>query len=353
VVQALAEGHAARGRHVSIAAVMGGDDPDHPFLSGLRRSGVPVTVLPFPGRRYLRERSALARLLRERRPDVVHTHGYRADVLGGTVAAGLGLPVVTTVHGFTGGDWKNRIFERVQTRAFRRFSVVVAVSRPLVERLVRCGVPRARVRMLRNAWRSAGEPLEKLEARQSLGLDPDAFTIGWVGRLSREKGPDLFLDALERMRDESWQAVVVGDGRDRAALTARAARLSAGDRIRWAGMVPDAARYLPAFDLLVLSSRTEGTPIVLFEAMAAGVPLVAAAVGGVPDVLSAAEARLVPPEDPSALADAMRDTIRLPDSAAERANRALRRLADEFAAEPWLDAYEEVYRSAARQNGPR
>ena len=94
-----------------------------------------------PGRAYLRERAAIARLLREVRPDVVHTHGYRPDVLDAGVARGQGIAVVTTVHGFTGGGWKNRVYEWLQCRAFRRFDAVVAVSRPLVGLLERRGHP--------------------------------------------------------------------------------------------------------------------------------------------------------------------------------------------------------------------
>jgi glycosyltransferase involved in cell wall biosynthesis len=118
------------------------------------------------------------------------------------------------------------------------------------------------------------------------------------------------------------------------------------DRIRWHGSLPGASRFFAAFDLFVLSSRTEGTPMVLFEAMAAGVPIVAAAVGGVPDVVGPGEALLVPPDAPDALARAVLDARGDRGATAARSAAARRRLQSEFGLEPWLDRYQQVYRSA-------
>jgi glycosyltransferase involved in cell wall biosynthesis len=117
------------------------------------------------------------------------------------------------------------------------------------------------------------------------------------------------------------------------------------DQVRWCGAVSDAAQLFKGFDVFVLSSRTEGTPIVLFEAMAAGTPIVATSVGGVPDVVSSREALLVPPDDPGALADAVRRVWADPVAAAARARRARERLETGFALAPWLASYDRIYRS--------
>jgi len=281
-------------------------------------------------------------LIREWRADVVHTHGYRADVVAGLAAARAGVPTVSTVHGFTGGDIKNRFYELLQLRAFRRMNAVVAVSSPLRLKLIRAGVPEPRVHCIRNAWARSSTPLRRHDARVVLGLPDSELVIGWVGRLSPEKGPDLFLEALSRV---PWQASVVGDGRLGGTLRRLAEGLGVSDRIRWHGLVSSAGRLLGAFDLLVLSSRTEGTPIVLFEAMEAGVPIVATSVGGVPDVLGPDDALLVSPGDSDRLAEAIRQVFDDPAAAAARASHARARLAAEFAPGPWLDQYEALYRS--------
>ncbi len=159
------------------------------------------------------------------------------------------------------------LYEWLQYRAFRRFDAVVAVSRPLGDALLAAGIPRDRIHVVPNAWLRKVAFLDRAAARRALGIPEDGFRIGWVGRLSREKGPDLFLRAMGQLRDLPLQASIIGDGRERPALQRLAHELAIEHRITWHGVVPNAASFLPAFDLLVLSSRTEGTPIVLFEAM--------------------------------------------------------------------------------------
>jgi len=223
---------------------------------------------------------------------------------------------------------------------------VVAVSRPLQLRLVQSGVPLERVHVVPNAWSRGAPALERADARRALGLAPDAFVVGWVGRLSPEKGPDVLLEALEQVSDLPVCTSFIGEGPARRQLEARARRLhpDGEGRVRWHGAVRDAGRLFTAFDLFVLSSRTEGSPIVLFEAMAAGVPVIATTVGGVPDTVSTEEAVLVPPEHAAALAAAIRAAYRTPEVARARAARARERLHREFAPQPWAERYERIYR---------
>jgi glycosyltransferase involved in cell wall biosynthesis len=350
VVHALAAGQRRAGHRVSVAAVLGDGVGDHPFLRPLADAGIDVVPLRFPSRAYFRERAAVVDICRRIRPHVVHTHGTRVDVVDAGAVRRLGVPTVTTVHGFTGGDWKNRLYERLQRRALRGFDAVVAVSRHLAADLARADVPADRLHVVRNAWPEGegggGEPpLLRDRARRMLGVPADRFHIGWVGRLTAEKGADVLLAALDSLRDVPLVVSVLGDGRLRPRLEALAARRGLGERVRWFGTLPAARQLFSAFDVFVLSSRTEGTPIVLFEAMAAGAPIVATAVGGVPDVVSSNEALLVPPEDPVGLAEAIRRVYADATSTATRARAARRRLESEFALAPWLASYERVYRT--------
>lgn len=344
VVQMLAAAQQRAGSQVTVAAVLDPGRSEHPLLEALRGVGVATRALVPPLRAYHRERRMVAELLQQVRPDVVHVHGYRADVIGAPVARRLGVATTSTVHGFTGGGWKNRLYERLQRRAFRRMDAVVAVSRPLHETLARDGIPSARLHLVPNAWAPDAAPLPRVAARRALGIGGDGvFRIGWVGRTSAEKGADVLIEALPALADVPLAVSIVGDGRERAGLEARAAVLGAADRIDWHGLVPDAGRHFSAFDAFVLSSRTEGTPIVLFEAMAAGVPVVATRVGGVPDVVSPAEALLVEPEAPRALAAAIRAVWRDPGAATTRAAAARERLASAFGPEAWVARYSDIY----------
>lgn len=344
MVSALATGHRALGHRVAVAAVL--DRPEangqHAFLDGLARRDVDIHQIVVGARRYREEHAAIVHLCARLRPDVVHTHGNRADVVGGSAARRARMATVSTVHGYTGGGWRNAVYEWMQRRSIRHADAVVAVSRPLVGLLTGAGVPAGRVHLIPNAFSPAAPVVSRIEARRALGMPEQGFFVGWIGRLSAEKGPDVLVDALA-LTPADIGAVFIGTGKEGAALRARAMRIGVEPRVRWAGPVPSAAARLTAFDVVVLSSRTEGTPIVLLEAMSAGVPVIVTPVGGVPDVVSAAEALMVPPDRPDLLAEAIVAVRDDPAGAAERARAARQRLEVAFAPAPWLDAYAALY----------
>jgi glycosyltransferase involved in cell wall biosynthesis len=348
VVEALALGHAARGLDMHLAVILDAPHTRHPIFESFVDSAVELHPLSLPLRAYRRERAAIRGLIERLQPDVVHTHGYRPDVVDGGIPRRLGVPAVTTVHGFTGGDLKNRLFEWLQCRAFRRFDAVLAVSRPLRDAIVDSGVGADRVHLIPNALYRAPAAIGRAEARAAFGVEEGSFHIGWVGRFGHEKGPDLVLDALPLLADLPVRLSMVGYGRERVGLEGRAEALGVAHAVRWHEGILDAGRLFRGFDVFVLSSRTEGTPIVLLEAMAAETPIVAAAVGGVPDMLSDAEALLVAPADPPRLADAVRAVHADPDAARRRARAAVHRLDAEFGAESWLRRHEAVYRDVQR-----
>ena len=330
---------------VHIAAVLSPDDADeHPFIGTLEAAEIPVTRVVVGARSYLHEYRSLGAIVARLRPEVIHTHGYREDVIGGAVARAHHLPTVSTVHGFTGGGRRNRLNERIQCFALRRADAVLAVSRPLVDRLSRAGVPRESIHYIPNGFAPPTNTMTRAAARQMLGIAEHAVVAGWVGRLSREKGADVMLDALAES-DPSWRLSMIGEGRERDRLREQAVELGIGDRVLWHGAVANAGAVLPAFDAFVLSSRTEGTPISLFEAMYASVPIVAARVGGVPDVVSSEHALLVPPEEPVTIAEALAEVRREPSAATHRSLLARKRVLQAFSAEAWLDAIEDVYRT--------
>lgn len=339
----LAEQQGARA--TVLAVVTEREAQTHPFVADLARRGVAVEAVVLGARDYVREYRALGAYVESHRPDVVHTHGYRPDVIASAAARRRGSASVSTVHGFTGGGARDRLYEYLQVRAMRRMHAVIAVSTPLRARLVASGVPHERVHVVSNAYAPSGLLLSRAAARERLGVPGDARIAGWVGRLSREKGADIMLRALAAAGSE-WQLAVVGDGPERHMLEALAAELGIAKRVRWCGLVPDAGTLLAAFDVFALSSRTEGTPIVLLEAMAAGVPIVASRVGGVPDVVRDTEAELVPPEDPGAIAAALALVATAPERTLSRVEAARARVILEYAPARWVSAVDQVYHNA-------
>jgi glycosyltransferase involved in cell wall biosynthesis len=347
VVRSLAAAQRRHGHSVAVAAIIESTEAARHWQDALRASDLEVVRLVYPGRHYVAEWRAVTELYRRRRPAVVHTHGYHADVVAGLAARRAGLPTVTTVHGFTGGGWKNRLYERVQRQAFRRFSAVIAVSRAIASDLERDGVPANRVHVVQNGLARDAEPLPRAEARRALGIGGAERRIGWIGRLSAEKGPDVMIAALAVLPHDV-RLSILGGGAGRSALERLARRLGVADRITWHGVVPDAANLVTAFDVVALSSRAEGTPIVLLEAMAAGTPIVATRVGGVPEVVSDREALLVDADSPRALAGAVAATLGDPVAATARAAAAGRRVEQSFGIGLWLGRVDAVYEAAMR-----
>ena len=347
VVTLLSIGLARRGHRVLAALLVEAEQQEQPGLvAPLAEAGIRVELIRAPHRAYGQERELVRRLLKSERPDVVHTHGYHASVLLRSVAQRLGLPVVATVHGFTTGGMKNRLFEWLERRSLRRMDLTIAVSDPLARLLTESGVPVERMRVVQNAYAPPGEFLSRDQARGRLGLGTRDQVIGWVGRVSPEKAPDVMLEGLLCMTTPNAKLCLIGRGRMQPAMEQRVEQLGMTGRVLWRGAIPDAWQLFRGFDVYCLSSRTEGTPMTLLEAMAAGVPVVTTRVGGIPDVVSDREAWLVPPGEPAALAAALDQALGDPAERARRTQAAASRLAHDFALEPWLERYEAIYQSA-------
>ena len=346
VVCSLARAQQESGIDTRVAAVVEPNAKDNPVVAELRASGVAVDVICVPPRGYALERRRLAELCTQWRPDVLHSHGYRCDLVDSRVARRLAIPRVSTLHGFTGGDLRNRLYEWLQRREARKMDAVIAVSRAIGDQLAASRVTRERLHVVPNAYRLRSQFSERSAARQELGLPDDAFVIGWIGRLTAEKGADVLVDAMSHLDGEPVVASFVGDGKQRQSLLARSTS-TMRERVHWHGLVLDASRLLRAYDVFVLSSRTEGTPMALFEAMNAGVPIVATRVGGVPDVLRRDDALLVEANDPRSLAAAICETRRNPSAALARVASARARL-DAYAIAPWVERHATIYRQVLR-----
>jgi glycosyltransferase involved in cell wall biosynthesis len=312
-------------------------------VEALAAHEVPVRPVVLPPRAYRAEAHAIRDAALATDASIIHTHGYRTDVVTALFGVSSVSRIVSTAHGFTGGDWKNRLYQRLECAAWRRCDAVIAVSAPLVEALERRGIDRGRIHFVPNAARNSVARMTREEARIQLGIGSSAHAIGWVGRLSSEKGPDVIIDAVARLKDSRVELHIVGDGRLRETLVSRAASLGIADRVRWQGSIDNAARLYSAFDVFVLSSRTEGTPMVLLEAMGANVPVVATAVGGIPDVLAGNSGLLVRAEDPDALASAIAAVLDDPVAASARSERAAAILQEEYSVERWIARHEELY----------
>jgi glycosyltransferase involved in cell wall biosynthesis len=322
------------------------------LVARLAARGVRVRALPFgraPGPGDLAAAVALATEIRRVRPDVVHLHSTKAGLVGRPVARLLGVPAVYTPHG-TSWRYTGRLLGRVQIaceRACRLATDVLLAVCPEEARLFvdEVGVPAARVRVAANGVAipdRGGLATARVRERAALGIPPTARWLVFVGRLTREKGLDVLLRALATPAGADG-LLVVGDGADRAALEARAA--TAAVPVRFCGYQTDPSPFLAAADACVQPSRSEGLPFAVLEAMAHGLPVVATDVGGVAAAVGACGV-VVPPEQPDALADAIRALLADDARRAALAEAGRARVAREFGLSVMAAGIEAAYAAA-------
>ena len=328
-----------------------------PLACELRRLGVPVTIVAETQTSALGILTFLTRFLRDHDVEVVHTHRYKDNVLG-TVAAKLaGVPhVIRTVHGLNEAmrGWsraKLQAYEALDKAILWCFADrVIAVSKRMAEALKDSGHRPTAVDLRKvRATRTRGE------VRRELGIDARALLIGTVGRLAPVKGHPDFLRAARLIlkAERGARFLIVGDGPLRDELAASAEHLEVGRACLFLGPRTDIYDLVAAMDIFVLPSLDEGIPMALLEAMALGTPVVATAVGGVPELVThRATGLLVKPRDERALADACVELARNREWAQTLGSQARRAVEQEFSHERSGHALVEVYRRVVGAREP-
>lgn len=338
----------------------GAEAPElHPWIEAARAAGLAADQVLDPGPFSIGVVRRMDRRIRRSGAQILHTHDYKTNILGGIAARrpDRGMPWVATVHLHTDTSRRLRLYRKLDLFLLRLADRVVTVSRDQCEMLARRGVDRNRIALIPTvidgaAFRArAGEPAH---TRQALGLSPAAPVVTLIGRLSNQKGVDDFLIAAERIHRAQPEArfLVVGQGPQRAALEAQAEALALDGAVSFLGYRSDTAPLLAASDVVALPSRAEGLPVVLLEAMAIGRPVVAARVGGVPDVLSDDETGLlVPPNAPDTLAERILGLLAEPGHA-RAIGAAAQRLADRrYAPATAARRLSAVYRTVLAERG--
>ena len=303
----------------------------------------------------------LARLIRRERPDILHTHTAKAGTVGRVAAilAGKHKPpiVVHTFHGHVlrgyFGPLRSWFFRMLERWLAAHTTALIAVSPQVRDDLVALGVaPAERFAVIRLGVelgeRIAPEKNGRAESRRYLGIPEERFAVGWIGRMTAVKRTDDVLVAFKGLRDAGVEAMLcmVGDGPDRPHLEQRAHELGLMRDTLFLGYQEDVAPFYAAFDALVLPSSNEGTPVSVIEALAAGRPVVATRVGGVPDVVQeGVDGFLVDPGATDDLADRLAQLAR-DAGLRERMGAAGRnRVLPRYAVDRLVDDVDRLYRS--------
>lgn len=338
-------------------------DPDFARdLPLFRGHGIGVHVIP------MRRRVApcadlvalvrLVRLLRRLRPDVVHAHSSKAGFLGRLAARVAGVrATVYTPHAFafadTGAPWRGRCYRALERLAIPWTTRLIAVSRQEAEWARELGFAEKQVVWIANGITSNKQQPTTNNQHPNKNQEPTANpTVTFLGRLCRQKGPDLFLATIPVICEQVPEARfrIVGEGPWRGWLQRQVARQAWRDRVTFgvAREEADVATELAVATVLVMPSRWEGLPYTLLEALQAGTPVVAASVGGVLDVAadSQACAALVPPNEPVMLAAAVTGLLRSPAERTRLAKAGQERVKN-FGLRTMIEQTAGVYRDAA------
>jgi glycosyltransferase involved in cell wall biosynthesis len=271
--------------------------------------------------------------------DLLHTHDPKANLMGVFAAHRARVPIVATVHLHDTASCKSRIYRAIDLQTLRFFPGIIAVSHALRQELIAAQLPAERIRVIHNGidgMRFARGVAERARAwREQYGESGEGSIITTVGRLSPQKGMHIFLEAArlilgERPESRFW---VVGSGPLRRRLEETARRLGIERATSFLGHRSDVAGLMAASDVIAMTSVREGLPMVLLEALALARPVVATAVGGIPEVIQDhTSGWLVPPNAPALLAERMLQIVEHPDRAASIGASGQARVSSEFSA---------------------
>jgi glycosyltransferase involved in cell wall biosynthesis len=340
----LAIGQLARGHEVG--AISLAPAPDGEVAKELAQAGVAIGRVPKRGGVDPTLVPRLALELRRRGADIVHTHNPLALIYGAPAARLVGAGVIHTKHGLNPGSRGHRVLRRAAAQLVHAF---VAVS-DTTEAQARAqhDAPLPRLHTIPNGIRLdryAPDPEARASVRVELGLG-DAWVVGVVGRLDNMKNQAMLVRAMAPLLSSRVRLVIVGDGERRADVEAAVAALPEPRWVVMTGRRMDVPRLVHAFDVFSLSSRSEGLPLVVPEAMAAGLPIVATAVGGLPSVVDDGETGLLVPVDEQALAAALARLERDRDLARAMGARAREVALARYSHDRMVEAYLELYAQA-------
>ena len=357
--QCARKGGADAAVETAIAVFQRGAEPNL-LIETAKRAAIPVYAVQEAGRFDRTVMAGLRSLAREWEPAVTQSHAVKSHFL--VRASGLDriAPWVAFHHGYTWPDLRAQVYNQLDRWSLRAADRVLTVSEPFRRELARRGVAAGRIEVVHNAidpqWGLRDKSPEASAAlRAKLGIGPEKRVVLIVGRLSSEKDHRTLLEAAHRLQGSvpPPHLLIVGDGPERAKIEETIRTLGLVESVTLAGQVSSAEPYYGIADICVLSSLSEGSPNALLEAMAAGVPVVATAVGGVPEMVSHGEsALLIQPGDCQAMTGAIAALLSDGELARRLAARAREVVLERHAPEARTRRLIEIYGRLAAGRGP-
>lgn len=321
--------------------------PNMDLAAAAKHFDIPVEVFPCRGKIDLRAVWAIRRFVKERDIRIIHAHGYKPRFYALLSCFPNHAVPVTTCHLWNDYNLRQSLYVRLDKLWLRGFKRVVAVS-PAIQGEITTAKPGVnRVSVIENGidTQQYNGHHSKTRLRKKYGLPQRRQIIGSVGRLVHQKGYDMFLKAAQALvrTHPGLLFVIVGDGVLRTELERLASQLHLGEHVCFLGEKKEIAELLATFDIFVLSSRDEGIPMVLLEAMSAGKPVVATHVGGVPKVVEHGKSGLLVQPRPELLERAIAELLSDKQRARRLGRTARERVAEQFSSQSMAEQYIELY----------
>lgn len=279
--------------------------PNVEFYERARRRGLSVRMVHCQGRADWRAIRQIEEYIQEDGIDLLHTHGYKADLYGYVAARRSHKPIVATCHNWVGGTAALGIYNHLDRLALKRFNGLAAVSDSVAQRLIDSGVSPRKIKTIANGIDV--EPFARAQPLPALAFDGHKV-VGMVARLDLQKGFEYLLCAVRELcvAFRELKVVIVGEGPDRKAIEDMIQQYGLQRNVVLAGQQSDMPGVYAAIDIFVLPSLNEGLPMTILEAMAASKPVIATRVGAIPSLIKDGDTGLlVDPRDSDGLRNAI------------------------------------------------
>jgi len=287
----------------------------------------------------------IAEVCKQLKPDIIHVHSRRGvDFWGGWVANRLGIPAVISRRvDNPENPWLARF-------KYSMYDQVITISEGIRQVLIKEGISKKRLTMVRSAleFESYPTPIEREHFVERFGIRPDHLVIGCAAQLIERKGHRFLLDALTDVRRHvpNIQVLLFGKGKELSSLQNQVSQLKLEQTVQFPGFVEDIKRIYPHLDILVHPALMEGLGVALIEASYAKIPIIAAAAGGIPEIVRDLEnGILVPPGDSTAIRDALLHLLQTPEARIRLGENGHQLAVREFSVEPMAKGNADVYRS--------
>jgi glycosyltransferase involved in cell wall biosynthesis len=291
----------------------------------------------------------IRKFIHENQVNLIHSHGYKSDFYALVGFHDRHIRRMATCHPWleTGISWRARFYTYLDKRLLKKFSQIVAISEEIKQEVLQAGIAPDKINLIEN-----GIDLQRfsrpaaVSRRRELSIPEKGLVIGTVGRLSPEKGHAVLLQAAKLIFESypDLYILIVGDGPERGKLEMISRETGIARRVIFTGVRDDIEEMLSLMDIFVLPSHSEGLPMALLEAMAAGKPLAASGIGAISRLIDHRRSGLlVPPGDPQSLAEALKELIDNPSTALTYAAAAREAVRQRYSAEHMTRAYLKVY----------